>query len=232
MKIRDVLGVRIFVETGTFQGDTAAWASEHFEQVFTIENEKTLYENARRRILASCSNVTCLLGNSRDRLQEIAAQLQGEPTLFWLDAHWSNIGTYGEDDECPLLDEIRAINQANVEDCAIIIDDARLFMAPPPAPHDPDQWPSLENVFAELMDSEGSHTLSIQRDCILRLRKRDKKALMPTLSAFATEDFNQWVKRDAFHSYSIWKKIMYIVKNLRIGAGQFPDDFYDKRRSR
>ena len=34
------------------------------------------------------------------------------PMLYWLDAHWTGEqGTAGEDEQCPLLDELRTINE-------------------------------------------------------------------------------------------------------------------------
>jgi hypothetical protein len=65
--------------------------------------------------------------------------------MFWLDAHWSGGETYGENDECPLLEELAIINVSPYEHI-ILIDDARLFLSPPPAPHRIEQWPDITTV--------------------------------------------------------------------------------------
>ncbi|MEJ0067709.1 MAG: hypothetical protein WDO24_02070 [Pseudomonadota bacterium] len=62
--------------------------------------------------------------------------------MFWLDAHWSGGPSAGEVEECPLLDEI-AIVASGLDRHCVLIDDARLFLAPPEPPHNPDHWPTL-----------------------------------------------------------------------------------------
>ncbi len=70
---------------------------------------------------------------------------QNDNILFGLYAHWSGGETYGEDDECPLLDELEIIFGYD-KNYAILIDDARLFLAPPPHPHNIQAWPSLTDI--------------------------------------------------------------------------------------
>lgn len=55
-------------------------------------------------------------------------------------------GTYGKNDECPLLDELGLIFSAGLSNFAILIDDARLFLAPPPYPHAINAWPTIIEV--------------------------------------------------------------------------------------
>lgn len=47
---------RVFVETGTFRGETTRWASAHFESVHTIERAEALHAEASQA-LAAFSNV-------------------------------------------------------------------------------------------------------------------------------------------------------------------------------
>ncbi len=37
LSVKEKFGVAAFVETGTFRGDTAAFAAGHFQRVFTVE---------------------------------------------------------------------------------------------------------------------------------------------------------------------------------------------------
>jgi hypothetical protein len=136
-----------FVETGTYNGETAAWAGERFERVVTVELSPELHAQAELRLAAHAS-VEARLGRSRDVLAEVVPGLQG-PALFWLDAHWSGDQTSGERDQCPLLDELAIVRRhANAQ--YVLIDDARMFMTPAPPPNDPDQWPSLREVLGRL----------------------------------------------------------------------------------
>jgi FkbM family methyltransferase len=102
-----------------------------------------------------------VLGDSRDILPQLDLS---EPTVFWLDGHWSAGDTAGEGDECPLLDELATIGPQH----AILIDDARLFIEPPPPPHDPEQWPTLEQVIDALDDRE----VAIRDDVVIALPRR------------------------------------------------------------
>jgi hypothetical protein len=129
-----------FIETGTFRGETAAWAGQHFPQVTTIELSEAYHRAACARFTGQ-SNVKPLQGNSGAVLRELMPTLK-IPSLFWLDAHWSGLDTAGQEAECPILDEIGIID-ASPLDHIIVVDDARLFCAPPPRPHRADHWPDL-----------------------------------------------------------------------------------------
>lgn len=159
---RRAVGARTLVETGTNVGNSAALAARLFERVVTIEKDPTLHAAAREGH-ANLPNVEWMLGDSRDILPRLDLS---EPTVFWLDGHWSAGDTAGEGDECPLLDELATIGPEH----AILIDDARLFIEPPPPPHDPDQWPTLEEVMDALRDRE----VVIREDVVVALPRRPR----------------------------------------------------------
>jgi hypothetical protein len=172
-----------FVETGTFLGNTAAWAARHFEQVYTVEFSETIYHQAAARH-ASIKNISFLYGDTRARLAEIVPLLGG-PSLFWLDAHWSGGQTYGESDECPLLDEIDAIDRMR-DDSFILIDDARLFLAPPPRPHRAEQWPDLATVLAKL-NQRAERYVVVLEDVIVATPGATRAALADYYQDLATQ---------------------------------------------
>lgn len=148
--------VDTFVETGTYLGDSTAWAADHFRRVITLEGAEHLYRSARERF-ADLDHVQCMWADSRSAIKQILPTLES-PAIFWLDAHWSGGTTFGQDDECPLLDEIELIKSANVPHL-LLIDDARLFLAPPPKPHRVDQWPSIDAVVQALSAGRDSYTI-------------------------------------------------------------------------
>lgn len=115
-------GLSIFVETGTYHGDTVAAIAEQFDQCFTVELSPELWQSAALR-LAPQKNVLCLHGDSSAVLPEILRQI-GAPALFWLDAHASGGDTI-DTGRNPLLDELAAIYAHNIKRHVILIDDAR-----------------------------------------------------------------------------------------------------------
>lgn len=44
LSLKDKYNVKNFIETGTYQGQTSLWASNHFEKVLTIEASKKMYD--------------------------------------------------------------------------------------------------------------------------------------------------------------------------------------------
>jgi len=143
VRLSESLGITALVETGTYQGDSALWASGVFPEVVTIEASPELHANALCRLLPA-KNVTLLLGDSRELLRRLVPTLT-RPTMFWLDAHWSDGRTVGKGDECPLLGELHAVLGSPV-DHLVLIDDARYFLAPPPDPHNGEQWPTILQI--------------------------------------------------------------------------------------
>lgn len=110
LEIASHFGIETFVETGTYKAVTALWASRHFKNVFTVEAADGLYKEAIAQH-GHIAHLHFIKGNSRDALSELAVNFNQthKKALFWLDAHWSGGETYGEKDECPLLDELRVV---------------------------------------------------------------------------------------------------------------------------
>lgn len=137
------LDLNLFVEAGTFHGESALRASKIFPRVITIEKSSFLFVQSSER-LRNQSNITCYNGCTREHVTTHLSEL--DKPLFWLDAHWSGGVTSGQEDECPILDELSLIFAKNLNTFAILIDDARLFTAPPPRPHNSKQWPRIDEI--------------------------------------------------------------------------------------
>jgi hypothetical protein len=114
----------VFVETGTYLGNTTAMAARYFREVHTIELQDDLYKRAQERFRGT-PNVNCHLGNSSEVLRDLATFID-EPALFFLDAHWSGGVTAHGKVEVPLLEELEILRRRNHDDF-IIVDDARLI---------------------------------------------------------------------------------------------------------
>ena len=93
--------------------------------------------------ITGIGNISLLKGDTSAHLPEIL--MSEDNILFLMDAHWSGRVTYSEQDECPLVDEIMNIFQLE-KVCAILVDDACLFMASPQRLHNKKSWPSVADI--------------------------------------------------------------------------------------
>lgn len=134
-------GVTDFIETGTHEGTSAAFASTLFSRVTTIE----IMDEYRQTAMARHGKlgIRFLLGDSRTVLPSVIKDLTG-PAFFWLDGHAGG-GNYGNSEDCPVIEELAAIASSPYEHF-VLVDDARAFVAPPPPPFRADAWPSLPEV--------------------------------------------------------------------------------------
>ena len=116
---------QIFVETGTYIGNTLINVCSYFENIYSIELEKYYYDIACDKFKNN-KNITIIHGDSSKILDKLCDKLD-KPTFFWLDGHWSGSNTGRGDKDCPLIEEIKHINQYMKLECIIAIDDVRLF---------------------------------------------------------------------------------------------------------
>lgn len=145
LALKEAFNISAFIETGTWKAQTTTWASLNFEKVVTIEADNGYYERAKGLGLL---NTRFILGDSATELPKVVKRLK-QPAIFWLDAHKCNDRPAIETSECPLLAELESIKASGLPHL-ILIDDARYFIGRPEYPHDPTQWPTMEQVKAAL----------------------------------------------------------------------------------
>jgi hypothetical protein len=80
----------VFIETGTYYGDTVAAVKDMYSSVISIEVDEALYQKACQRF-AGDKNVRIAHGDCARVMPEILATLQ-QPAVFWLDGHYSGGG--------------------------------------------------------------------------------------------------------------------------------------------
>ena len=114
----------IFVETGTHAGYTVKNMIPYFNKIHTIELSEEFYNDAVNKFKNN-DNVILYLGDSAKVLPTLIDKLGGN-TIFFLDGHWSGGDTAQGDKDCPLVEELVAINKFKHKSI-IIIDDYRLF---------------------------------------------------------------------------------------------------------
>jgi hypothetical protein len=167
--------LRVAVESGTYLGASAMSLSRLCEEVWTIEASRSLFEQASER-LSSFGNVRVVLGSSPTLLPSILRDIN-RPALFWLDGHWSGGPTAGDQYECPVLDEIRAIDEWNHADAScFLIDDARFFLGPPPPPNHPSEWPTFTEI-SDLLRRGADRYVTALDDVIIAVPSSHKRVV-------------------------------------------------------
>jgi len=134
---------KVFVETGTYLGDTVQLALDAgFDFVHTIEVNQGMYDKCNSRFQNN-DKVKLWLGDSVDIIPKIVDELT-EPATFWLDAHASGPLPGGRYAPCPLILELEAIygkkklqftenetkvfrEKSSINTHTIMIDDRRLL---------------------------------------------------------------------------------------------------------
>lgn len=119
---------KIFVESGTYKGDSAYLASRHFNKVITIDICKELYDESFDR-LKKYSNIQCILGDSVDVLkQDDIYQHYKQGGVFFLDGHISgHDSSFSSNHPVPLLNELKILSSKPLGPSVIIVDDVRLW---------------------------------------------------------------------------------------------------------
>jgi len=117
--------LKIFVETGTFKGAMVEAVLDYFNQLYSVELSKPLFNEAKKKF-KNQKKVRLYQGDSKKRLKEIVLILK-EPALFWLDAHYSGEGTAEGDEWSPVLEEVKIISKSKMVGHVVLIDDARGF---------------------------------------------------------------------------------------------------------
>ncbi len=178
----------VFIETGTYRGDTARWAANFFAEVHTIENSPELYAQYGS-VLEENPRIHAHCGDSRQILPELLKGLGQKRALYWLDSHWFGGDTGGgENDQCPLLAELACLAERPQD--VILIDDARLFLAAPPMPHNPALWPTILEVMKALPKSSRDPFVQIVDDVIFVVP--DEVPLRDCLTSYAKRRSNKF----------------------------------------
>ena len=204
-----------FIETGTFHGWTSFWASKNFTNVKTIEFSKEIYETTKDRF-KELENIDFIFGDSRTELKKLMAEHKSN-SLFWLDAHWCGSNSYGEEDQCPLMEEIEIINTSKA-DSIILIDDARLFLSPPPLPNSSHFYPGIAEVIEKLTKTVPREVM-VYEDVIISFPEKIKDDFIAFMQNKITADHKK-ISKQHEKQYGI-KKIRRTIKKA-IGYKYWP----------
>lgn len=119
-------GHRVFVEAGTYKGETTAFFARRVEQVYSVELHAELFAAAEKRF-AKQPNVTLVHGDSLIEIPKIVAGCLESPPLVFLDGHFSGVGTAEGMEMEPAESTLRRLSDVTPPGTTIVIDDLRLF---------------------------------------------------------------------------------------------------------
>ena len=139
----------IFVETGTFIGETIFLMSSKFKELHTIEIKEDFYNNVKS--INKNSNINFYLGDSSVEIVNICKTIKNN-TIFFLDGHWSAGNTGRGKKDCPLYEELDGIINNFKYKAIIIIDDVRLFGKGPNKKNEISNWEEInvEDIIKKL----------------------------------------------------------------------------------
>lgn len=125
--LRNSIPGAIWVETGTYLGETTAILAANAMQVYSLEPANKLFERASRKF-SDQVNVKIINGASEDIFPSLLPTLNGAVN-FWLDGHYSAGITYQGGKDTPIIEELLHIetNIAHFNGLCVLVDDIRCF---------------------------------------------------------------------------------------------------------
>lgn len=148
-------GVSVFVETGTYEGETTYRLRRDFARLFTVEIDPELARLARMRF-APLKRISPIESSGPDGLRTALREIRA-PALFWLDSHPCSTKTSGSGS--PAVEELRQVMEHEVPGHVALIDDVRLLTGS-------DGWPTLDELLSVV---DRSRFETAVRDDILRV---------------------------------------------------------------
>ena len=124
----------LWIETGTYYGDTTKILSDIAEKVISIESDKRLYDLAIKKFENS-KKINVINGESQNLLQDILKNESYKNLCLFLDAHTcldhitNKLVSKNETLETPIMIELNIIESyiKKFNNINILIDDIRLF---------------------------------------------------------------------------------------------------------
>ncbi len=163
--VDDFKSVTIFIETGTYFGDTIEYFKNRFEQLYSIELSESLANKAIERFRTE-THIKIIAGNSDDQIGKVLTNI-ASPCLFWLDGHYSTEFWVGKEyiitakgnKNTPIMKELKQIAKHGVREHIILIDDARFFIGK-------NDYPSLAKLKKFTRKNWPNHSFEVKNDII------------------------------------------------------------------
>jgi hypothetical protein len=117
----------VWVETGTYKGDTTKFLSASAEFVYSLEPSATYGSRAEEKFSRN-QRVAIIRKSSEEAFAPLVESLSGD-VCFWLDGHYSGGDTFQGATESPIRFELKVIESSleRFDRCVVLIDDFRCF---------------------------------------------------------------------------------------------------------
>lgn len=143
----------VWIETGTYLGQTSRFLSKLGGEVKTIEPSDELVQDAKKRF-RNLKNLEIVHGLSEENLEAVILKVQDadrKSIAFWLDGHYSAGITFRGPKETPIERELEIISRylKLFAEIWIFIDDFRCFVGKEndyPSPSVLVQWAASNNL--------------------------------------------------------------------------------------
>ncbi|MCX6786451.1 MAG: hypothetical protein NTU85_01350 [Candidatus Kaiserbacteria bacterium] len=190
----------IFIETGTYMGETIDALKNTFKKLISIELGKELFEKATNKF-KMYSHITILNGDSAHVLHSVLAPIN-ETILFWLDGHYSGGITAKGDLNTPIVKELQLILNHKIKNHVILIDDARCFIGE-------NDYPTIGELFSFILKITDDFSFAVEND-IIRITPRVGNAHV------RSKDYSEPLRQMFGHEY---RHLRLFVKRV-IGYGK------------
>lgn len=121
----DKYRLKSLVETGTYLGEMVQAQIPYFDKIISIELSDDLAAKAKIKFTNE-NKVLIVHGDSGKELNKVLETVS-QPSIFWLDGHYSEGITALGEKVTPIFDELIAIFRGKKLNHVLLIDDARLF---------------------------------------------------------------------------------------------------------
>ncbi|HLN55269.1 MAG TPA: hypothetical protein VK207_04705 [Bacteroidales bacterium] len=148
----------IFIETGTYLGDTMQSQRKNFRKLISIELAQKLFRAASKRF-SKFPEIAIYQGNSGDVLHKIMPEIRSR-ALLWLDGHYSGGITAKGKTECPVFNELDAVFSNNSLKHIVLIDDARLFIGKR-------DYPTMDELREYIKMKDPDYKIRVDTDIIM-----------------------------------------------------------------
>jgi len=186
-QLKVIFNIDVFVETGTYRGDTALIAARHFDAVHTIELSPQLCLRARER-LKDWKNIIVYEGDSADLLPIVLATSSGR-VLLYLDGHFSGGITAQGPTNTPILEELKKVRDLRKSDSIILIDDIRLFqdsLFPNKFEHfSLENYPQMRQLIELILQINPSYQICFLGDALLAFPRTPLVEVSPVVAGCA-----------------------------------------------
>ena len=153
---RKKYSLQTLIETGTYNGEMIDEMKKKFNKIISIEIGKSLYDIAVKKFKKN-KNVTLICGDSGKIIKDIMIEIS-KPCLFWLDGHFSGLGTSKGELTTPILEELDSILNHHCNHI-VLIDDARLF-------NGEDDYPNLNRLKQYVFKKNKKYKFKVENDII------------------------------------------------------------------